>query len=359
MTTHTWLDPDALARHSVEPRQFIDFREAALPDGQRMIDAYNSSGLTYTVLPDRGLDVWTASYNGRSLTWISQNAPYPPDFGLSWLQQFNGGLLVTCGLTHTGPSETDPGTDETRDLHGQYSRLRAAEVRVERDDPWALTLAGSVSETRLFGVQLRLERRYTLRLGEAAIHVADRVTNRGDRSAPLMVLYHVNLGYPLVAAGARLDTPHALVVPRDAEARAGAATWAEYGPATPRFAEQVYFHHLKQADGKTCALLSRDDFGLLWEWDPAQMPYLTQWKNTREGIYVCGVEPGNCIPEGQNRARASGRLPMIEPGESRDFALTLRVVPDADAVAAAREQIAALRASGEPVAGVDLADFTV
>lgn len=31
MTTHDWLDRAALARYSVEPRQFIDFREATLP----------------------------------------------------------------------------------------------------------------------------------------------------------------------------------------------------------------------------------------------------------------------------------------------------------------------------------------
>lgn len=71
MTAQDWLDRDALARHSVEPRQWMDFRQATLPDGQRIIDATNSSGLAYTILPDRGLDVWTATYNDRPLTWIS------------------------------------------------------------------------------------------------------------------------------------------------------------------------------------------------------------------------------------------------------------------------------------------------
>lgn len=359
MTAHNWLDRAALDRHSVEPRQWMDFRQAVLPDGQRIIDAYNGSGLAYTVLPDRGLDVWTATYNDRPLTWISQGAPHLPEMALPWLQQFNGGLIVTCGLTHAGVAETDPETGEFRDLHGQYSRLRAVDVAVERGNPDALTLSGAVTEAKMFGVQLRLERRYTLRLGEPAIHLADRVTNRGDLPAPLMVLYHVNMGYPLIAEGARFDTPHAAVYPRDAEARQGYATWADYEGPISRYPEQVFFHHLKQQDGRTQALIGRDDFGLLFEWDPSQMPYLTQWKNTREGIYVCGVEPGNCIPEGRNGARASGRLQMLEPGESRLFELTLRVLPDADSVRAARAAIAALRESGEPVPGADLSDFTV
>ena len=56
MSAQNWLDRAALDRHSVDRRQWMDFREAVLPDGQRIIDAYNSSGLTFTVLPDRG---WT------------------------------------------------------------------------------------------------------------------------------------------------------------------------------------------------------------------------------------------------------------------------------------------------------------
>ena len=359
MAAQDWLDRDALARHSVEPRQWMDFRQATLPDGQRIIDATNSSGLAYTILPDRGLDVWTATYNDRPLTWISQGAPQLPDMALPWLQQFNGGLIVTCGLTHAGVAETDPETGEFRDLHGQYSRLRAVDVAVDRSDPGALVLRGAVAEAKMFGVQLRLERRFTLRLGDPAIYLSDRVTNRGDQPAPLMVLYHVNMGYPLIAEGARFDTPHAAVYPRDAEARKGYVSWAEYAGPVPRYNEQVYFHHLKQRDGQTRALIGRDNFGLLFEWDPAQMPYLTQWKNTREGIYVSGVEPGNCIPEGRNGARASGRLQMIEPGESRQFDLTLRVMPDAEAVRAARDAIAVLHEQGEPVSGVDLSDFSV
>jgi hypothetical protein len=59
----------------------------------RIVEAYNSSGLTFTILPDRGLDIWQASYNGRPLTWIAlaPGSPYQPDMGQEWLRQFNGG----------------------------------------------------------------------------------------------------------------------------------------------------------------------------------------------------------------------------------------------------------------------------
>src|SRR5262245_2437740 len=124
------FDRPTVEKHSLDMRQFIDFRQATLPNGLRTVEVYNGSGLTFTLLPDRGLDIWTAHYKGKPLTWISQGSPFPPDFGQSWLRQFNGGLMTTCGLTHAGPPETDDQTGEIRDLHGKFTRLRAGSLQI-------------------------------------------------------------------------------------------------------------------------------------------------------------------------------------------------------------------------------------
>src|SRR5215207_5289858 len=92
-------------RHSVDMRQFIGFRPSTLTNGMRIIDAYSVSGLHFTILPDRGFDIWAADYKGIPLTWISQGSPHQPDFGQSWLRQFNGGLMVTAGLMNVGGEE--------------------------------------------------------------------------------------------------------------------------------------------------------------------------------------------------------------------------------------------------------------
>lgn len=54
--------------HSVDMRQFIDCREVILNSGMRMIEVNNNSGLSFTLLPDRRMDIWTAFYNGLPLT---------------------------------------------------------------------------------------------------------------------------------------------------------------------------------------------------------------------------------------------------------------------------------------------------
>lgn len=347
------LSRSALERHSLDMRQFIDARASTLPGGQRIIDVYNSSGLNFTLLPDRGLDIWTAHYKGLPLTWISQGSPHAPDFGASWLRQFNGGLLTTCGLRHAGPPETDTLSGEQRDVHGLYTRLKAYNLNIAGawlDEDYALEVRATITEAGLFQEQLRLERVYRVVLGRPEIEIRDTVRNLYDTPVPLMVLYHFNVGYPLVRDGAQLYTPSQAIIPRDEAARAGHATWHTYGNAVPGYAEQVFYHHVKQQSSLSRVLLSNGDMGLRLEWDTRSAPYFTQWKNLRQGIYVSGIEPGNCLPEGQNAARQHGRLQMLQPGETRDFACRLYVAASA-ALPAEIKAIEALESDGYPAAG--------
>lgn len=365
----------AVERHALDLRQFIEFRESVLPNGMRIIDARSASGLAFTLLPDRGLDIWSAHYKGMPLTWISPGSPYPPDYGQTWLQQFNGGLLTTCGLAHVGPPEVDEATGARRDLHGNYTRLRAQDVSVdtmrsefwlsEGEDPrprYELELTATIYESSLFGYQYRVRRRVYLSMHEPDIGIRDAVTNIGDQPAPLMLLYHINVGYPLVQAGAQLVTPHERVYPRDAAARAGFATWPRYESASPGCAEQVFFHKLRTSNSEgglveVLLMSAQEDFGFKVAWDAAALPYLTQWKNTRQGIYVSGIEPGNCIPEGQNAARRNGRLQVLQPGETLETYVSMDVLDGGDVVKAHKDDILRAQHEGYPVTACRLDDY--
>ncbi len=177
-------------------------------------------------------------------------------------------------------------------------------------------------------------------------------------SSPLMALYHFNVGFPLVGAGARLHVPYEKVVPRDDRAVPGLNRWPEYDAATPQYAEQVFFHHVKAGqDGTSEALLTRNNVGLAIRWDTRTLPYLTQWKNTRQGIYVSGIEPANCLPEGRSRARDSGRLVMIEPGDSKEFSCSLTMLGSAVAIQNCQQRINTLMQTGRAVQGCDLSGY--
>lgn len=345
----SWLDFDLIQSHSLDLRQFMDFRESRLANGLRIIEVYNTSGLTFTILPDRGMDIWSAHYKGMPLTWIAPSSPHPPDYGRSWLEIFNGGLLTTCGLTHVGLPE------DGRDIHGKYTRLRAVDLTKEAQSQ-VIRLTATVHQSSLFGEQLELKRTYSLTLNKPRIHIYDEVQNKGDQPIPFMMLYHCNLGYPLVRAGTELITASD-VYPRDAIAQAGLENWNTYEGASPRYAEQVFFHHSKTMQGQrnfTMASIITADIGLEFSWDTKNMPYLSQWKNTREGIYVCGVEPGNCIPEGQNAARESGRLVMLEPQEKQQFELFIEILDGEDDINRSKKKIQTLQEKGNVIESCQL-----
>lgn len=340
---------DVLEAHAVDMAQFAGIRRTELEHGEPLIHVWNAAGLSLDLLPGRALDLWRAAWRGRPLTWISRNAPHAADAGADWLERFNGGLLATCGLRHAGPAEVDAVTGERRGLHGDVGRLRAGRVATregwEGDRYW-LRASGEVAEAALFGPQLVLRREIAVPLDEAAVEVRDRVENRGDVPQPLMVLYHVNLGFPLVREGAELSVPAATPTPRDAEARAGLPDWQRWGPPEAGRAEQVFFHRpVSDEDRWTRVVLGSEAFALELAWDARSAPWLTQWTNTRRGIYVSGIEPGNCLPEGQNRARERGRLETLEPGESREFSLRFRVLEGPE-VREAREAVARLATVG-------------
>ncbi|MGB1288056.1 MAG: DUF4432 family protein, partial [Aggregatilineales bacterium] len=363
MTSSSWLHPEIVKNHSLDMRQFMDFQESVLADGQRVIQVHNSSGLTFTLLPDRGLDIWSAHYNGMPLTWVAPGSPHLPDYGQSWLTQFNGGLLTTCGLMQVGPPETDAETGEFRDLHGNFTRLRAQQVYsepvvwLEDESRWRMRLNATLLESRLHGEQYRIERSYTLYAGDPAFTVTDRITNLRDDAMPLMLLYHCNFGYPMIREKTELLAASQVYARDDVAARRG-ETWHSYEGASTKFDEEVFFHHVNAGSGLTTrAALLNEDVGVELFWNSADLPYLTQWKNTRQGMYVCGVEPGNCIPEGINSARDAGRLRMIKPGETQTFSLTLRMLDNPVVLDDSRTEIGKLVKYGIPVQGCKLDDF--
>lgn len=364
MSQIAWFRRDLIEQHSLDMRQFVGFRESRLANGMRLIEGYNASGLHVSLLPDRGLDMWTASYRGIPLTWIAPDSPKVSDSGQTWLEQFNGGLLTTCGLTHVGPPETDPETDEKRGIHGKYTRLPAQSIQItpfrwdETGATGQVRVDADVYQSSLFGPQLHLHRCIALSATAPEISLSDTVHNQSDTAVPLMLLYHCNVGYPLVQDGAALLVASD-VYPRDDDAKVGANTWSRYDVATDEYPEQVFFHHMRhttQDDGFLEATLTSETIGLMLRWQADQMPYFTQWKNTRSGIYVCGLEPGNCIPEGQHAARESGRLQMLEPGEMAEFNLSMRLVDDT-MLQTVRERVTERNQSGDAVTGCDLSGY--
>ena len=353
----TWTR-DELLRHVGDLAQVARIQpgrlEGGRADGMRVLEVDAGDGLYFTVLPDRCLDIPYCAYRGVPLVWHSRDGLVAPQYyepeGDGWLRSFFGGLLTTCGLTQVGPPCVDAG--ERLGLHGRIANTPAEDVRwggAWEGDEHTFWIEGTMRESRVFGEDLRLVRRITTRLGGQGISIHNRVENRGDQTMPLMVLFHINAGFPLLGSETRLIVADHAMEPRDARAREGAHEHTRFGPPRRGWAEQVYYHDVRPdaAGWAHCAVVNDslclpfgEGLGLAVSWRRDQLWNLVEWKQLGEGTYVVGTEPANCRPEGRAAARQNGRLEFIEPGESREFELKLRVLVGSAAIGAFEQSLA-------------------
>jgi hypothetical protein len=178
-----------------------------------------------------------------------------------------------------------------------------------------------------------MTRRVYTRIGESQFWIEDTVENRGADRAALMILQHMNVGFPLLDERARLLLPRCTTTPRDAAAQRGMADWNVFSLPEKHYAEQVFYHDCEaDQDGFVqIALVNRDfelgkGIGLYVQYQKAHYPMLVEWKMMKQGMYVCGLEPSNCRVEGRAAERERGTLVHIEPGESRRFDLEVGVL---------------------------------
>ena len=318
--------------------------------GMRAIDVDTGpGGLRFTLLPDRGLDISLASYQGVNLSFITPTGETHPAFydpkGIGWLRTFAGGLLTTCGLTWLGPPVNDAGED--LGLHGRYSTLPAARLADNsgwHDDEYVIEIEAEMEEAVLFGNRLRLTRTIRTEIGSRVISLDDEVYNYGHAPSPLTVLYHCNLGWPLLSADSRLVISSNESHPRDAEAEKGVGHEREFSKPIPGFAEQVFRHDM-QADNNGFAhtmLVNpsiKDGLALLIKSNTESLPYVSQWKMPGAGDYVLGIEPCNVPCEDRVTLRENNRLPMLEAGENRSFELEISVIDGNGAIEKTEQDI--------------------
>ena len=315
--------------------------------GVRALRFRTGGGLSFDVLPDRGMDLGLAEYGGTPLTWLSPNGIVAPAFhepgGEGWLNTFPGGLLVTCGLRNVGPPGRRGG--EEFGLHGRASHIPA--TRVAYDTFWdeegcVLEASGQIRESGVFGPNLVLRRRITARVGGSRIRIEDVIENEGFAPEPLVVLYHINLGWPLLSENSRLSgpgRPEESPEPRDEEASTGLGAWDRFAPPTPNFRERVFYHHpTVGTDGLARVRLENPDLGLSFtvSFSPEELPEFVQWTMTGEGTYVLGLEPATCRVEGLAAEEAAGRVIHLPPGETRRHSLELEASWQADRQRSAR-----------------------
>lgn len=297
------------------------------------------------ILPTRGMSIWKAEVAGLPLEWKSPvQRPVNPAFvdlnrrgGIGWLDGFNE-LLCRCGLGWNGA----PGTDMIKDadgnvvseqflpLHGKVANLPAHEVSVEVSDDGRITVTGIVDEASVFGGHLRLTSRLTTWIDSNSFEIKDTVQNLASSEAEVEMLYHCNVGRPVLEGGSKVHIAATEVAPRDARAVEGIDDWETYCEPEVGYAEQVYFSKpIADADGRSLAVLHNAvaNKAVSLRFDVDTLPYLAVWKNTQAEAdgYCTGLEPATGFPNLRSVEREHGRVLSLESEESVTFQFAISV----------------------------------
>ncbi len=316
----------------------------------------DTGGVTAAILPDRGMGLWKCWSGDIEFGWQSPvSGPVHPSFvpvhdasGIGWLEGFDE-LLVRCGLHSNGAPEFSENGTLRFPLHGRIANLPAHRLDVQIDvENGTLDVIGVVSESRFLVYSLELQTRYRFRVGSPVVEVIDTVTNRSSQPGSMQMLYHINVGQPVLQSGSTVHAAYRSLAPRDARAAESIQQWNRCeGPASG-YQEQVYFlDPVGDEQSWTESMLSSSDgtFGFAVHFDTRTLPFMSLWKNTAavEDGYVVGLEPATGFPNHRSFEERNGRVVALQGGESRTFRLKLQPLTTANAVTQSRNRIETLQ----------------
>lgn len=349
--------------------QFAGVRLMELSDGVergiRMLEFRTGSGLRFTSLVDRALDIADCEFKGQAIGWNSPSGfrhpglhEYEGEGGLAWARSFSG-LLVTCGLDHIlfmndVPADNyvySPKKTVSHSLHGRVGTIPARLTgygETWNGDECVLWAEGVVQQSAVFGEDLHLIRRIEADVGGNDIRITDRVVNHGFYKTPHMYCYHINVGHPVLDEGSRYLAPIRDVVwaahAGDDYRKQGVGYRTLPAPKLD-FHEQVWQHELGADDsGKQFVALVNDRAGIGFEVETRkdQFPCLYEWQNLQAGQYALGIEPSTNHVLGNNAARQRGEMIWLQHGEEKRYDSVFRILDGADAIAESEARIRAI-----------------
>lgn len=290
-------------------------------EGTRAIDISNGCGLELTILPDRGMDLYCVKFNGKVLNYIAPGGIVHPSYyndrDKSWFDSAYLGFLTTCGFDNIGcPSEYQ---GEQHRQHGDISGIPAEQVNIEvhsGEEGPEIVVAGAVRDAKLFGRHFVLLRKITCKFASQDIIIEDFIQNNTYKKQPLMMLYHFNIGFPLLQENSLLHLPTKKVTGRDAYASGYLDAWREITAPQPEYREQCFYHELScdEKEDSWFAVENPDENILLKvKYSKKHLDHFVQWKKLEKGCYVMGMEPCNATIEGIHQAQEDETLKFIEP----------------------------------------------
>lgn len=247
-------------------------------DGLEVIDCDNGR-LRFLLNVTKALDVMQMYHGGQNVSFVSKNGFTKRE--TPFLSRFEGGMLYTCGLDSAGRREG-------YEMHGSFHNTPAEILRAECSDE-GIVVEAVIRDSALFGKQLVMKRRITSGIGEDRLHITDTLINEGYREEEYCLLYHINVGYPLLDAGARIVADEESFYANADFAKREAASRFLMEEAVPNLPERCYYLTLSRPEISLVNEKLGKAFRLTYSGDT--LPCFIEWKSMAAGDYALGLEP--------------------------------------------------------------------
>lgn len=300
-------------------------------DGMKFLFIRNGLGLEVWISLQRAGDVSRVNFKGDNIGYFAPCGYVAPAFydgvGAGFLKSFTAGFFTTCGLTAVGSPCTDDGEDLP--LHGTISHIPAILNGIEETND-GITVKLTVRDTTLFGRKLVLKREYVFSYNENKFSVSDTVTNEADTVSPYMIMYHCNMGYPLLTENSVVKIPNNDIKPRNEHAEKFIDSALIMEKPQKNYEECCYYYDVLEKGGiaKVGIFNTQIEKGLVMAYDKNTLPRFTEWKMMGETDYVLGLEPGNCTPDGRDVLRKNGTLKFLNPDESKTTGIEFKFITE-------------------------------
>ena len=271
-------------------QQVASVRRYTLSEGKQkgleVIDCDNGT-IRFLLNVSRGLDVMQLYHKGQNVSFVSKNGFVAQE--VPFLNRFEGGMVYTCGLDSVGGREGF-------ELHGTYHKI-PAEVICAKCDEQGIVVEAVIRDTALFGQNLVMRRTITSAIGSDSVQIEDRLTNLGYKDQPYCLLYHTNVGYPMLDEGAKVILDELECTPRTAWSEQNLDTRLSVEHPTDDNEETCYFMTLGKPEVSVVNPKIGKKFTLSYSEDT--LPCFVEWKSMVSGDYALGLEPCTTLLDDQ------------------------------------------------------------
>lgn len=274
--------------------------------GLDVIDC-NNGKLRFLLNVTKALDIMQLWHEGQNVSFVSKNAFTARE--IDFLNRFEGGMMYTCGLDCMGRREGHI-------LHGTHHNQNAEIIHAECNEE-GITVEAVIRETALFGQNLVFRRKVFTAINSGDLSVEDSVENAGYTDAEYGILYHINVGYPMLDEGAKIVCDCEKIDSRTEFATNNIKDAFVMSDSVPGQDEMCYYLTLKKPE----ISLVNEKIGKTFtvSYSKETLPYFLEWKSMASGDYALGLEPTTTILDDEFKYR------KLAPGQKEEFKVTLSV----------------------------------